>query len=65
MSATGPVAKSAAIGGKIGDRLPYCRAKGGHVDRRALDAWVAGCVRAWETNDPDEIGRLFTDDALY
>jgi len=27
--------------------------------------WVAGYVRAWETNDPADIGALFTDDAVY
>lgn len=30
-----------------------------------LTAWVDGYVRAWASNDPDDIGRLFTDDALY
>lgn len=27
--------------------------------------WVAGYVAAWESNDPAEIGALFTDDARY
>ncbi|WP_394550926.1 nuclear transport factor 2 family protein [Agromyces sp. MMS24-JH15] len=27
--------------------------------------WVAGYVRAWETNDPADIGALFTADANY
>lgn len=27
--------------------------------------WVEGYVRAWETNDPDDIAALFTDDAVY
>lgn len=30
-----------------------------------LDAWVAGYVRAWTTNDPEDIGRLFAADAVY
>ena len=30
-----------------------------------LDAWVAGYVRAWETNDPADIGRLFAEDSVY
>ena len=30
-----------------------------------LDDWIAGYERAWSSNDPDEIGALFTDDALY
>ena len=35
------------------------------MDRDALDAWVTGYVRAWESNDPEEIGRLFAGDADY
>ena len=31
----------------------------------ALEKWMSGYRRAWESNDPDEIGALFTDDALY
>lgn len=27
--------------------------------------WVSGYVRAWESNDPRDIGALFTDDAQY
>lgn len=27
--------------------------------------WVAGYVAAWESNDPEQIGALFTDDARY
>lgn len=27
--------------------------------------WVAGYVSAWESNDPTEIGALFSDDAVY
>jgi uncharacterized protein (TIGR02246 family) len=30
-----------------------------------LREWVEGYVRAWNSNDPEEIGALFTDDALY
>ena len=30
-----------------------------------LSAWVDAYVRAWNSNDPEEIGALFTDDALY
>ena len=26
----------------------------------AADAWIAGYIRAWETNDPDDIRSLFT-----
>ncbi len=31
----------------------------------AAEAWVAAYRRAWESNDPDEIRSLFTDDAVY
>ena len=27
--------------------------------------WVAGYVAAWQSNDPADIGALFTDDARY
>jgi uncharacterized protein (TIGR02246 family) len=30
-----------------------------------LKEWVDGYVRAWNSNDPEQIGALFTDDALY
>jgi uncharacterized protein (TIGR02246 family) len=35
------------------------------TDLDALSQWVEGYVRAWNSNDPDDIGRLFTDDASY
>ena len=35
------------------------------MDAAAVSAWVEGYVRAWNSNDPDDIGRLFTDDAAY
>ena len=35
------------------------------LDKQQLESWVGGYVRAWEANDPDDIGRLFTEDALY
>jgi uncharacterized protein (TIGR02246 family) len=31
----------------------------------AVSAWVDRYVQAWNTNDPAEIGALFTDDAVY
>ncbi|MBM7503990.1 nuclear transport factor 2 family protein [Agromyces aurantiacus] len=27
--------------------------------------WVDGYIRAWETNDPDDIAAIFADDAIY
>jgi ketosteroid isomerase-like protein len=30
-----------------------------------LDQWIAAYERAWSSNDPDEIGALFADDAVY
>jgi uncharacterized protein (TIGR02246 family) len=32
---------------------------------RRLRSWVEGYVRAWNSNDPAEIGALFTEDASY
>lgn len=32
---------------------------------RRLQAWVEGYIRAWNSNEPAEIGELFTDDATY
>ena len=34
-----------------------------HTDR--VTAWVEQYVRAWNSNDPADIGALFTDDARY
>jgi uncharacterized protein (TIGR02246 family) len=39
--------------------------EGGEVERKDVEAWVEEYVRAWTTNDPEDIGRLFTDDAAY
>ena len=30
-----------------------------------LAAWMRGYLRAWVTNDPAEIGELFSGDAAY
>ena len=30
-----------------------------------LAAWIAGYLRAWDSNDPADIGALFTEDARY
>jgi hypothetical protein len=27
--------------------------------------WIEGYVRAWNSNDPDDIAALFTEDAVY
>jgi SnoaL-like protein len=35
------------------------------MDARALESWVEAYRRAWETNDPGDIGSLFTEDAVY
>ncbi|HEX4403006.1 MAG TPA: nuclear transport factor 2 family protein [Galbitalea sp.] len=31
----------------------------------ALSTWMTAYRRAWESNDPADIGALFTDDAVY
>jgi ketosteroid isomerase-like protein len=35
------------------------------VDRSDVEAWVERYVRAWGSNDPIEIGGLFTEGARY
>jgi hypothetical protein len=35
------------------------------VDRSDVAAWVDRYIEAWGTNDPGQIGALFTDDARY
>ena len=30
-----------------------------------IEDWVRGYIDAWESNDPEEVGELFTDDARY
>jgi uncharacterized protein (TIGR02246 family) len=32
---------------------------------KAVEDWMAGYRSAWESNDPTEIGELFTEDAVY
>ena len=35
------------------------------MDRRDVESWVAAYRRAWETDAPDDIAGLFTEDAAY
>ncbi len=35
------------------------------MDEAGVNAWVDQYVRAWNSNDPADIGGLFTDDAAY
>jgi SnoaL-like domain len=35
------------------------------MDERTVAAWLDGYSRAWERNDPAEIGGLFSEDAVY
>jgi ketosteroid isomerase-like protein len=37
----------------------------GPVEADQLRAWLQGYVRAWRTNDPEDIAALFTEDAAY
>lgn len=35
------------------------------ADLQRLSGWIDGYVRAWNSNDPADIGALFTEDARY
>jgi uncharacterized protein (TIGR02246 family) len=35
------------------------------MDKNAVVAWVDAYVRAWAANSPEEIGALFSEDAVY
>jgi ketosteroid isomerase-like protein len=35
------------------------------VDEQAVAAWLDGYSRAWKTYDPEQIGELFSEDAVY
>jgi ketosteroid isomerase-like protein len=43
----------------------YNRSMSDDVTRDVLTTWVENYRRAWESNDPDDIRALFTEDALY
>ena len=35
------------------------------TDTATVNRWIEAYLRAWESNSADDIGRLFTDDAVY
>lgn len=35
------------------------------MDKTSVESWVEGYLRAWNSNDPQDIGRLFTEEAAY
>jgi ketosteroid isomerase-like protein len=35
------------------------------VNEQTVTEWVNAYVRAWESNSPQDIGTMFTDDAVY
>jgi uncharacterized protein (TIGR02246 family) len=35
------------------------------VDRKDVEGWIAAYRRAWETDSPDDVAALFTEDAVY
>jgi uncharacterized protein (TIGR02246 family) len=35
------------------------------MDRAGVEHWMEGYLRAWRSDDPDEIAALFTEDAAY
>jgi uncharacterized protein (TIGR02246 family) len=35
------------------------------ADRSAIESWLSAYRHAWETDDPDDVAALFTEDATY
>lgn len=35
------------------------------AERAAIEGWLSAYRRAWETDDPDDVAALFTEDATY
>ena len=35
------------------------------LEKKTVENWVDGYLQAWNSNDPGQIGSLFTQDALY
>ncbi|MFQ5795459.1 MAG: nuclear transport factor 2 family protein [Candidatus Bipolaricaulia bacterium] len=35
------------------------------MDRNEFGSWIEGYIKAWNSNDPEEIGGLFAEDGLY
>jgi len=35
------------------------------MDRTDVERWLEGYLRAWKSDDPDEVAALFTEDAIY
>ena len=35
------------------------------LTKATADAWLHGYVAAWESYDPDQVGALFSEDAIY
>ena len=35
------------------------------MEYRDVQAWIEGYVQAWNTNDPEDIGRIFAPEAQY
>jgi uncharacterized protein (TIGR02246 family) len=35
------------------------------MDNKIVEHWIDGYLQAWNSNDPGEIGQLFSEDAAY
>ncbi|MCP4167175.1 MAG: hypothetical protein GY759_14990 [Chloroflexi bacterium] len=35
------------------------------MDKQDIDLWIQGYIRAWTSNDPEEIGDLFAENGSY
>lgn len=36
-----------------------------NADRAAIESWLSAYRHAWETDDPDDVAALFSEDATY
>lgn len=49
----------------VSSKPPPLRAYDGPVNRADVRTWLDRYVEAWNSRDPDRVGALFTEDAVY
>jgi len=45
--------------------LYWAATKEAQMDKKTVENWMQAYIRAWNSNEPGDIGSLFTGDALY